>query len=219
MRLDREKGKIIAGIAGIAAAAVLTVVLILATVGAPSPDILARVNGQEITKQEVQEFQRQTYLWYGQNATEEQALEQMIAEKLLYREAEWEGYLLTPEEAEQELVTWLALMGKTIEDLEAQLEEVDLSYDEYLEDFQRQLAIQSFLDEEVSVPEATEEEARAYYEDYREAFLQQYPEAVIPPFEQAQSQIVELLSQEKQQKAIILFIEELKQKADIKIYT
>ena len=215
MRLDRKKGKIIAGIAGIAAVAVLTVVLILATIGGPGPDVLATVNGEDITKQEVQEFQTRAYLWYGQNATEEQALEQMIVETLLYREAEREGYLLTEEEAEQELVTWLASIGRTIEDLEAQLEEVDLSYDEYLEDYPRQLAIENYLNDTVPISAVTDEEARAYYED----LVRQYPEGAIPPFEQVQSEIVNLISQERQQEAMLILIEELEEKADVRRYT
>jgi len=218
MHLDGKKGKLIAGIAGIAAVAVLTVLLILGTIGAPGPDVLASVNGEDITKQDVEEFRTRAYLWYGQNATEEQSLEQMIAEKLLYREAE-QGYLLTREEAEQELVTRLASMGKTIEDLKAQLQEDDPSYDEYLLDVQRQLAIENYLNDTVEIPEITLQEATDYYEDYRESFLQRYPDQPFPPFEQVQSEIVKMLSQEKQQEAMLILIEELKEKADVRRYT
>lgn len=219
MSLNFRHWKITPGVWVLVAVAALAAVLVLVTTRPPGPDVVAEVNGHKITKQDVQEFQTRTYLWYGQNATEEQALEQMIAETLLYREAEREGYLLTSEEAEQELVTRLALTGKTIEDLKAQLQEVDLSYDEYLLDLPRQLAIESFLDDTVEIPEITLQEAIEFYDEYKESFLRQYPDAVFPPFEQAQSQIVELLSQEKQQEAMLLFIEELKEKANIRIYT
>lgn len=215
MSLNFRHWKITTGVWVLVAVAALAAVLVLVTTRPPGPDVVAELNGHKITKQDVQEFQTRTYLWYGQNATEEQALEQMIAETLLYREAEREGYLLTSEEAEQELVTRLALMGKTIEDLKAQLQEVDLSYDEYVLDLPRQLAIENYLDDTVEIPEITLQEAVEYYEDV----LRQYPDQQFPPFEQAQSQIVELLSQEKQQEAMILFIEELKEKADIRRYT
>ncbi len=219
MRLDRKKGKIIAGIAGIAAVTVLVVVLVLATVGAPGPDVVARVNGEDITKRDVQEFQDRTFLWYGQNVTEEQALEQMIAEKLLYQEAERGDHLLTGNETAQELAARLALRGKTIEDLKAELQEDDLSYDEYVEDFQRQLAIENYLNDTVEIPEITEQDATEYYEAYKESFLRQYPDQPFPPFEQVQSEIVRLLSQEKQQEAMLILIEELEEKADVRRYT
>lgn len=218
MSLNFRHWKITTGVWVLVAVAALAAVLVLVTTRPPAPDVVAEVNGHKITKQDVQEFQTRTYLWYGQNATEEQALEQMIAETLLYREAEREGYLLTSEEAEQELVTRLELMGKTIEDLKAQLQEDDLPYDEYLLDLQRQLAIENYLDDAVEI-EITLQEAIEFYDEYKESVLRQYPDQQFPPFEQVQSQIVELLSQEKQQEAMLLFIEELKEKADIRIYT
>ena len=218
MSLSFRHWKITTGVWVLVAVAALAAVLVLVTIRPPDPDVVAQVNGHKITKQDVQEFQTRAYLWYGQNATEEQALEQMIAETLLYREAE-QDYLLTPDETVQELETRLASMGKTIEDLKAQLQEDDLSYDEYLLDLQRQLAIENYLNDTLPVPPVTEEEARAYYEDYRESFLQQYPDQPFPPFEQVQSEIVKLLSQEKQQEAMLLFIEDLKEKADIEKYT
>lgn len=136
MSLNFRHWKITPGVWVLVAVAALAAVLVLVTIRPPGPDVVAEVNGHKITKQDLQEFHTRTYLWYGQNATEEQALEQMIAEKLLYWEAE-QDYLLTPDETVQELETRLALTGKTIEDLKAQLQEVDLSYDEYLENFQR----------------------------------------------------------------------------------
>jgi len=218
MRLDRRKGKTIAGIAGIAAVAVLTVLLILGTIGAPGSDVLASVNGEKITTEDAARVQA-SYLQSGMNITTQQALEQLITEKLLYQKAEEAGYSLTPEEAEQELQTQLGAANLTREDLQAQLDWSHISYEEYLEDFRRQLAIENYLNDTVPVDAVTEEEARAYYEDYRESFLQQYPDQPFPPFEQVQSEIVKLLSQEKQQEAMLILIEELKEKADVRRYT
>jgi len=217
MHLDRKKGKIIAGIAGIAAVAVLTVLLILGTIGAPGSDVLASVNGEKITAEDVAAVQA-SYLQSGMNITTQQALEQLITEELLYQEAEGEGYSLTPEEAEQELVTRLASMGKTIEDLKAQLEAGGLSYDEYLQDLPRQLAIDNYVNAEIEISEPTLQEVMEFYEAFKESSLQQNPDALIPSFEQLQSEIVKLLSQEKQQEAMLLHIEKLKAEADIRIY-
>jgi parvulin-like peptidyl-prolyl isomerase len=143
--------------------------------------------------------------------SEEEALEQLIAETVLYQEAEQQGYAPTMDEAEQELEARVASSGRTMEDLEADLAKSGFSYEEYLQYFQRQLAINSYLDDAVQVPEVTELEARVFYENYK----QESPEAELPPFEQLKSEIMALLEQQKQQEATSLLVEELKEKADI----
>ena len=80
-----------------------------------------------------------------------------------------------------------------------------------MQDFQRQLAINNYLDDSIEVPEVTKLEARIFYEDYK----QQHTELEYPPFEQLESQIIALLKQQKQQEATSLLIEKLKDKADI----
>ena len=203
--LNRKKGKFIAGAAVIVAAAVLTGALVLATIAAPGSEVVARVNGEAITAGDV------TKLSYRMQMSEEEALERLIAETVLYQEAEQQGYAPTMDEAEQELEARVASSGRTMEDLEADLAKSGFSYEEYLQYFQRQLAINSYLDDAVQVPEVTEIEARVFYDDYK----QQSPEEEFPPFEQLKSEIIALLEQQKQQEAASLLIEELKEKADI----
>jgi len=210
MHLDRKKGKTIAGIAGIAAVAVLAVVLVLAATGAPGPDVVARVNGEKIMAEDVAAVQAR-YLQYGMNLTPVQALAELIMEELVYQEAKHEGHLLAMEEAEQELRAQLGAANLTLEDLQVQLDSYEISYEEYLEDFRRQLAIDDYMAAEVPVPEVTDEEAREFYEVYR----QQLPDEDVPPFEEVKSQIIAHLEQEMQQEAVLLLIEDLKQKADI----
>lgn len=209
--LNRKKGKFIAGAAVIVAAAVLTAALVLATIAAPGSEVVARVNGEAITAGDVTKLRIKVYESYKMQISEEEALEQLIAETVLYQEAEQQGYAPTMDEAEQELEARVASSGRTMEDLEADLAKSGFSYEEYLQDFQRQLAINSYLDDAVQVPEVTELEARVFYENYK----QESPEAEHSPFEQLKSQIMALLEQQKQQEATALLIEELKEKADI----
>lgn len=210
--LNRKKGKFIAGAAVIVAAAVLTGALVLATIAAPGSEVVARVNGEAITAGDVTKLRVKVYESYQMQISEEEALEQLIAETVLYQEAEQQGYAPTMDEAEQELEARVASSGRTMEDFEADLAKSGFSYEEYLQDFQRQLAINSYLDDAVQVPEVTELEARVFYENYK----QESPEAELPPFEQLKSEIMALLEQQKQQEATSLLIEELKEKADIK---
>lgn len=209
--LNRKKGKFIAGAAVIVAAAVLTAALVLATIAAPGSEVVARVNGEAITAGDVTKLRIKVYESYKMQISEEEALEQLIAETVLYQEAEQQGYAPTMDETEQELKARVASSGRTMEDLEADLAKSSFSYEEYLQDFQRQLAINSYLDDAVQVPEVTELEARVFYENYK----QESPEAELLPFEQLKSQIMALLEQQKQQEATSLLIEELKEKADI----
>jgi len=210
--LNRKKGKFIAGAAVIVAAAVLTAALVLATIAAPGSEVVARVNGEAITAGDVTKLRVKVYEAYRMQMSEEEALERLIAETVLYQEAEQQGYAPTMDEAEQELEARVASSGRTMEDFEADLAKSGFSYEEYLQDFQRQLAINSYLDDAVQVPEVTELEARVFYENYK----QESPEAELPPFEQLKSEIMALLEQQKQQEATSLLIEELKEKADIK---
>lgn len=210
--LNRKKGKFIAGAAVIVAAAVLTAALVLATIAAPGSEVVARVNDEAITAGDVTKLRVKVYESYRMQISEEEALEQLIAETVLYQEAEQQGYVPTMDEAEQELEARVASSGRTMEDFEADLAKSGFSYEEYLQDFQRQLAINSYLDDAVQVPEVTEIEARVFYENYK----QESPEAELPPFEQLKSEIMALLEQQKQQEATSLLIEELKEKADIK---
>ena len=209
--LNRKKGKFIAGAAVIVTAAVLTAALVLATTAAPGSEVVARVNGEAITAGDVTKLRVKAYESYQMQISEEEALEQLIAETVLYQEADEQGYAPTMDEAEQELEARVASSGRTMEDLEAYLAKSGFSYEEYLQDFQRQLAINSYLDDAVQVPEVTELEARVFYEDYK----QQSPEEELPPFEQLKSEIMALLEQQKRQEATSLLIEELKEKADI----
>ena len=209
--LNRKKGKFIAGAAVIVAAAVLTAALVLATIAAPGSEVVARVNGEAITAGDVTKLQVKVYESYRMQMSEEEALEQLIAETVLYQEADEQGYAPTMDEAEQELEARVASSGRTMEDFHADLAKSGFSYEEYLQDFQRQLAINSYLDDAVQVPEVTELEARVFYENYK----QQSPEAELPPFEQLKSEIMALLEQQKRQEATSLLIEELKEKADI----
>ena len=210
--LNRKKGKFIAGAAVIVAAAVLTGALVLATIAAPGSEVVARVNGEAITAGDVTKLRVKAFEFNRMQISEEEALEQLIAGTVLYQEAEQQGYAPTIDEAEQELEARVASSGRTMEDFKADLAKSAFSYEEYLQDFQRQLAINSYLDDAVQVPEVTELEARVFYENYK----QESPEAELPPFEQLKSEIMALLEQQKQQEATSLLIEELKEKADIK---
>jgi len=208
-------------IAGIVAVAVLALVLVLATIGAPDNDAspgsnaLAVVNGEEITAEDVTSMQLTMLGWDGVWVETEEVLEQLISQKLLFREAEREGYVPTIGEAEVELLSRLAHLRLSMEVLHEMLEEVGLSYQEFLGHRQLQLAIVAFLDDAVEVPDVTEDEAREAYEAYKEYYRQMFPDREPPPFEEVKSQVITTAEGQKRQEAVSLFIEKLREKAAI----
>lgn len=194
--------------------AALTVVLVMAGIGARDADVVARVNGEKLMTGDVARVQA-SYQQYGIPVTFDQALDHLITETVLYQEARRRGHLLTREEADQELQAQLAAANRTLEDFRAQLDWYGLSYDTYIEDYRKQTAIENYLTAEVPVAEVTEEEARELYNDY----VQQSPDDEFPPFEEMQSYITAILEQERQQEAqeaMLLLIEKLKEEADIR---
>lgn len=200
-----KQGKVIAGIVAIAVVAVVLALTI------PLDDVAATVNGEEIMQEDVAEMQK-LYEAQGMPISEEQALEQLIQQEVLYQAAA--EYLPAEEEAEEQLEAQVAMMGMTMPEFREALEDQGLCYDEQLKDFRRQLAIHDFLHEEVEVPEVTEEEAKEFYEEYK----QQHPEEELPPFEEVEPQIVMQLEQQRQQEAMGPFIEELIEGAEIEEY-
>ena len=208
-------------IAGIAAVAVLATVLVLVTAGPPDDDaepgnaVLATVNGDEITAEEVARVQQRMLRWDNVVVEKEEVLEQLIVERLLYREAIREGYEPTLQETEREVRMSMADTGMQVEELHARLAEEGLSYMEYLEERRVQLAIVRFVDDAVEVPDVTEEEAREFYEGYQEFFRQQYPDLEPLPYEEIRDTVISVLEEQTHEEAVSLFVAQLRKQADI----
>jgi len=207
-------------VAGIAAVAVLVAVLVLVTAGAPENDapptgeVLAVVNGEQITAEEVSTVQMRMLQWDGVRLEKEQVLEQLISQALIFREAEEKGLVPTIEETEEELLATMP-KGMTAEELRQIWREQGIIYDQYLEQHRVTLAINRFLDATIEVPEPTEEELREFYEGYREYHRQRSPDEDPPTFEEMRSTIVTVVEEQKRQEATSVLIQELRDQADI----
>jgi len=197
--------RFLAIVAGAAAVAVLAVVLALSNTGAPDGDAVAVVNGQRITAQDVEDMQIRYRLFYERDIEFLQALERLISDELLYRAAT-PDYLVSYDEAQQELEAQLERDGLTLEELKAELRWNGIVYEEYVQTFRRELAIADYLDDVVTV---TEEEARERYEE-----LAKIPGIELPSFEDMEYQIIINIKQEK----IVRLIKDLEQQADVVRY-
>ena len=194
--------KIIAITAG--ATAAIAVAVLLAFAGSPGGDVVARVNGHRITAEHVEAMQIRHELYYGEAIASKQALERIISDKLVYREAEEKGYVLDREQAEQELHAQLESEGWTMEGFRDQLEQYGILYDEYLETFRRELAIEQYLEAAIQV---TEEEAMERHEE-----LAEIPDVLLPPFELIKEEIIAEMRLEK----LVQLLHSLRQEADIR---
>ncbi len=176
-----------------------------------SGTVVATVNGEKITSEEVTSMQ-QAYEQQGQQISEEDALEQLINQEILSQKAQQEGFNLTDEEAEAEIEALLGQQGMTLKEYKDQLEQQGTSYEEQLQNFKEQLAIQNYQDEALEGEDfnVTEEEAENYYELYK----QQDPENT-PDYEDIKDQIIDYLQQQKRQEAINSLVQELREDANI----
>ncbi|TEU10997.1 MAG: hypothetical protein E3J25_08490 [Anaerolineales bacterium] len=166
MALKLKNWKVIAAIAGIVAVAVVVAVLILGTLAEPD-NAVAILDGERITTEDVAQLQARQREWYGFRMDEDEALEEIIADRLLYREAERQGHLPpTEEETERELQARLAAMNVTLESWRALLGFDDSDYAEYLRLYRRQLAVESYLETVIDVDKEDDEEL--FFEKVRE---------------------------------------------------
>lgn len=166
MALKLKNWKVIAAIAGIVAVAVVAVVLILGTLAEPD-NAVAILDGERITTEDVAQLQARQWEWYGFRMDEDEALEEIIADRLLYREAERQGHLPpTEEETERELQARLTAMNVTLESWRALLGFDDSDYAEYLRLYRRQLAVESYLETVIDVDKEDDEEL--FFEKVRE---------------------------------------------------
>ncbi len=174
-------------------------------------DVAAVVNGEDITSEEVSEFQ-QTVLQQGQQISEEEVLEELINQKVLEQKVQQENIVVTSEEAESAIEQQLAMQGMTLDDYKQQLESMGLSYESELENIKDQIATQTYLNTQLEGEtfNVSEEEAQEFYEMYK----LQSPEDV-PSYEELESQIIATLQQQKQQEAISSLIQELRADANV----
>ncbi len=175
-----------------------------------SGNVIASINGQEITSDEVAMIQ-QSFLQQGQQVSEEEALEQVINQEVLSQKVQQEGIVVTTEEAESVIEQQLTMQGATLDDFKQQVESQGASYEDEIENIKNQIATQNYLESALEGQnfEVKEEEAKGFYEMNK----QQIPENVT--YEEVESQIIMLLQQQKQQEAISVLIQELRASANV----
>lgn len=136
-----------------------------------SPDtVLATVAGQDITQADLDEQQQLLQSLGTQQLPNEEALELLIDEEVLYLEAQERGLVVSREEAEQQLEEDLDLAGTTVDAYRQQLAERNIEFEQLVEYLRKQLSIANVLDEELQNITPTQDEIEQRYNESQENY-------------------------------------------------
>ena len=211
-----------------------------------TPSVVAVVNGEEITKPELDRLTNiprivfslyQQYPRFAQvlltteegkallKAYERDVLESMIRWHLLVQEARARG-LTVPEEALNSRVdATIQEILKRNQLTEEQLSEIlKAQRGQTLEEFraqireeiEEQMLIDLLKDSVVAQVSVTEEEIEAYYEEHRDSFAD--AEGNVKPLDEVGGEILTALMKQKKDACWREFVEKLRQEAEIEIY-
>ena len=139
-------------------------------------DVMATVNGRNITRTEVQKFYDSQIADSPQKPSAEQAdtlrlniLSQLINNEILMQRAEKLGLLATDEEVNAKLTEIKAPF--TQQQFDQRLKERNITLDDFKKDLRRSLTIDKVLNKEVtSKIDITDEDITSYYNDHKAEF-------------------------------------------------
>ena len=192
------------------------------------PDVVAEVNGEEVTKDEFvplfeAAFQQATAeaQTSGQAPDEEQIKQQtaddLVSTELLTQEAESRGLEVSDDEIDAELET-IAQQSQlaSAEELLAAIEKNGMSEDQARNQVEMQVLVEKLVEDEDGGKGPTEKELRAIYDAaVKQAAGQQGQK--IPPYAQVRDQIAEQAKTEQVGKVAQALVEDLRKDADITI--
>ncbi len=196
---------------------------VAASAMADLPEIVARVNGVPITREEVVRQFAQTKAFLDsinpEGASQDDAalrdavVDDLINGELLYQAATDSGVSVTDEEVAQEWDNVQASMASE-EEFQSQLSALGHTEETFKASLRRQMAINRYLTNEVQFGSisVSEEEARALYDQF---FSQSEGEAAAPSFEEVKPQIENELRNQKARAKVQEIIDTLREKAEI----
>jgi len=189
------------------------------------PDVVAEVNGQEVTKDDfvvlyeaqLQQAAMQATQTGGEqpdeDALKEQTAEQLVDTTLMAQEAETRGIAVTEEDVDDELAA-LAKENKlgSAEELIAALEKQGATEDQARAQLESQMVIEQLVVDEAGPVEPTEQELRKIYD----AASKQQPQE-IPPFAKVRAQLVEQAKSDRMAEVAQTLVDALREDADITV--
>ncbi|UUZ60838.1 SurA N-terminal domain-containing protein [Nocardioides sp. B-3] len=194
------------------------------------PDVVAEVNGEEVTKDEfvpVYEAQFQQAATQAQttgqapdeDALKEQTADNLVSTELLSQEAEERGLSVTEEDVDNELAT-LAEENQlgSVDELIAAPEKQGATEEEARLQLEQQMVIDLLIADEAGDAEPTEQELRKIYDRAKQQQAQMGEQGQkLPPYAKVKPQLVEQAKSEQQGKVAQAPVDDLREEADITI--
>lgn len=194
------------------------------------PDVVAEVNGEEVTKEEFVPIYEATFrqaaaqAQMGGQAPDEEALrkqtvDDLVDTELLAQEAESRGIAVSDDAVDAELETLAKQnqMGSAEELLKA-VEEQGLSEDQARAQVETQVMVEQLADDEAGPIDPTEKQLRARYAQAKKQQAQSGQEGqTIPPFAQVREQLAEQARNEQVGKVAQSLVDDLRKDADITV--
>jgi peptidyl-prolyl cis-trans isomerase SurA len=198
--------------------------------GAGIPDVVAEVNGEEVTKDEfvpIYEAQLEQATTQSQmtgEAPDEDALKQatlddLVDTELLAQEAEARGIEVTDEDVDAELTSLAEQNGmQTGEELLEAIAQQGMDEETARAQVETQVLIEQLVEDESGPFEPTEKELRAIYDDAKKQQAQSGQDGQqIPPFAQVRDQIVEQARAQETGSVAGALVEDLREAAEITV--
>jgi hypothetical protein len=187
-------------------------------------DVVAIVNGEEISRSDLNDFEMQTAAEMGLDASslgeeekkqvQSQAIEGLISRTLLYQEARNSG-IEAPEDQIDEQIEDTKSQFESDEEFEDALENEGITEEELRSRIGFNVILQSYIDRELDFSSVKIEESEV--EDLYNQVVSEQGEEAVPPLEEVYEQVESMLTQQKQEEVLEEFIENLKEEADIEI--
>lgn len=193
------------------------------------PEVVANVNGEEISKQEFTEtyqsaFQRAamqaqfTGQELDQAQLKKQTVEAMVDQKLLIQEAQSRNLEVTEEEKNsmlEELATQNQLESKDA--LISALKEQGMTEEQIQKDLETSIKVDKLLTSEVGEFKASEEELQKAYDEYKAQMEAAETEQEVPSFEEMKPDLENAVVSRKENEAVLQYVEKLRNEAEVKV--
>jgi peptidyl-prolyl cis-trans isomerase SurA len=198
------------------------------------PDVVAEVNGEEVTKDEFVPIyeaafaQAASQAQMGGEAPDEEQLRKQTADdlvdtELLAQEAEARGLEVSDDDVDAELADLAEQNGmKSADELLKAVEQQGVTAEQARDQVETQVLVEQLVADENGPIEPTDKELRALYAQAKEQQAQagqsgQGGAQQIPPFAQVRDQLVEQATNQEIGKVATALVEDLRSDADITI--